>query len=161
MTITWTPDRPTKPGEYWLSIEPKKRPSEQRPYVMFPDVVPFVLYGGGQGSYREGGSMLDLSDPWFDGAQWARRETPEDPFKEPTPNDGLVDLRKLKAGTELEITGLLSWCGGTINAIGERMTLRIPDDDSEDGRRVGLAWIAMDRMTPWALGCTRCNPCAW
>ena len=81
--MKFTTDRPTKPGDYWLSIHPDKRPSAQRSDVVFPDVVPFILYGGGQGSYRAGGSMLDLSDPWFDGAQWAPRETPADPFAEP------------------------------------------------------------------------------
>lgn len=25
MTPNWTTDRPTKPGEYWLSIDPNKR----------------------------------------------------------------------------------------------------------------------------------------
>lgn|GEM_PF-4653681 len=78
--MKWTTNRPTKQGRYWLSIHPDKRPSAQRSDVVFPAVVPFILYGGGQGSYREGGSMLDLSDPWFDNAQWAPREPPADPF---------------------------------------------------------------------------------
>lgn len=76
----WTFDRPTEPGEYWLSIATEKRPAPARPEVVFPAVTTFILYGGGQGCYREGGSMLDLEDPWFDGAQWAKRETPADPF---------------------------------------------------------------------------------
>lgn len=80
----WTPDRPTEPGEYWLSIEPGKRPGKRRPDVVFPTVVTFIVYGGGQGCFREGGLILDLSDDWFDGALWAKRETPADPFKEQT-----------------------------------------------------------------------------
>lgn len=41
----------------------------------------FILFGGGQGKYRLGGEILNITDPWFDGAQWAKRETPADPFK--------------------------------------------------------------------------------
>lgn len=79
--IDWTFDRPTEPGEYWLSIAPEKRPAPGRPDVMFDDVVMFILFGGGQGKYRLGGEILNITDPWFDGAQWAKRETPADPFK--------------------------------------------------------------------------------
>ena len=29
-----------------------------------------------------GGAWVPLSDEWYDGAKWSRRETPADPFEE-------------------------------------------------------------------------------
>ena len=103
----WTPDRPTKPGKYWLSVHPDKRPEEQRPDVMFPhaiacevtQVVEWML--GEQNAnaldheqrrfvwavkYLSGGAWLRLSDFWFDGALWRPCVEPPDPFAEPVPS---------------------------------------------------------------------------
>lgn len=34
--------------------------------------------------YITGGQWVPLSNEWYDGAKWSRRETPADPFKEVT-----------------------------------------------------------------------------
>lgn len=78
----WTPDRPTKPGEYWLSLPPKQRTNQQ-------SAIPVVCHpcGGGILGLYDGitGEWLNVvmsSD--LDGALWAPRETPADPFQEVT-----------------------------------------------------------------------------
>ena len=95
----WTTDRPTKPGEYWLSIHPSKRGAWAPVYVAeiyqgqrwyvdgkwdAPDSDDYVLYVGDDDNNDQ------LPNPWrtkrflddslFDGAQWAERATPDDPF---------------------------------------------------------------------------------
>ncbi len=95
----WTPDRPTQPGEYWVSIEPGKRKGR----IAFPGVIPCEVslcansYLMNIGSldigskengltlaarYITGGAWVPISDEWYDGAKWSRRETPADPFEE-------------------------------------------------------------------------------
>lgn len=69
--LTWSPDRPTEPGEYWLSIEPGKRMNHP------PVMLSRVLNGGDVHV-----AIYYVPDHLLDGALWARRETPEDPFKE-------------------------------------------------------------------------------
>ena len=95
----WTTDRPTEPGEYWVSIEPDKRKGR----INFPSVIPCEVslcansYLMDIGSlnigsdkngttlaarYITGGQWVPLSNEWYDGAKWSRRETPADPFQE-------------------------------------------------------------------------------
>jgi len=97
--MTWTEDRPSDPGEYWLSIQPGKRgfnvpgrPNRPNrsviPVVIEMDSVSFdpglTVYfdqrGFGTSSERTGWiGKLDCG--FFDGAKWSRRETPADPFE--------------------------------------------------------------------------------
>lgn len=74
----WQSELPTLSGNYWLSIAPDKRRN-------FPAVISCIIRRwseeGLRLQYTEGGDHLDLSDPWFSGALWKPRETPEDPFK--------------------------------------------------------------------------------
>ena len=83
MSTNWTTDRPTDPGEYWVSIEPSKRKGR----TAFPGVIPceVSLYGLTLAArYITGGAWVPLKDEWYDGAKWSRRETPADPFQEVT-----------------------------------------------------------------------------
>ena len=98
----WTTDRPTEPGEYWVSIEPEKRNGR----IAFPGVIPCEVspcanaYLMAIGSldigsdkngitlaarYITGGTWVPLSNEWYDGAKWSRRETPADPFAKTDP----------------------------------------------------------------------------
>ena len=75
----WTPDRPTKPGEYWLSLPPKQRTNQQ-------SAIPVVCYpsSGILGVYYDGitGEWLNaVMSSALDGALWSVRETPADPFE--------------------------------------------------------------------------------
>ena len=111
--MTWTPDRPTKPGKYWLSIHPDKRPGEQHPDVLFPaviacEVTQVVEWMLGEENanaldheqfsrvwavkYRSGGAWLRLADAWFDRALWRPYVEPADPFAESVPS--LPSLRR-------------------------------------------------------------------
>ena len=97
--IEWTDERPTEPGEYWLSIQPDRRAGRRD----FPNVIPcdvstcansYLMNIGSLdiGSdengftlavrYITGGIWIPIGDAWFDRAQWSRRETPADPFEE-------------------------------------------------------------------------------
>ena len=79
MTINWTPDRPTKPGEYWLSLHPSKRGTD-------PATLPVTVVHSWTGVL----AIVGLNGAWLDavmssrldGALWSVRETPADPFKE-------------------------------------------------------------------------------
>lgn len=93
----WTPDRPTKPGKYELSIHPDKRPQGFRSRMevevsLYPrwmlepcgkDFAETVL------AVAHGFNALprcELADPFFDGAQWLPYVEPPDPFAEPVPS---------------------------------------------------------------------------
>ena len=93
MTTIWTTERPTQPGEYWLSIAPDKRKGR----IDFPSVIPCDVslcantYLMDRGSldigsdengltlaarYITGGAWVPVANDWYDGALWAPRETP-------------------------------------------------------------------------------------
>ena len=98
----WTTDRPTEPGEYWVSIEPGKRgsnPDPSKPTRPNRSVIPVVIEMDsvsydpgltvffdrrGYGTNGRNGWIGKLDSGFFDGAQWCRRETPADPFEEVT-----------------------------------------------------------------------------
>ena len=83
MTPNWTNERPTKPGEYWLSLPPDFRMRSE-----CDDVQDVVLYQADTKrlvvSLRVNNTHVNwlVSAATFDGALWAPRETPADPFKE-------------------------------------------------------------------------------
>ena len=98
---TWTDERPTEPGKYWVSIEPGKRgfnvpgrPTRPNrsviPVVVEMDSVSFdpglTVYFDqrGFGTNERSGWVGKLDSGFFDGARWSRRETPADPFEEVT-----------------------------------------------------------------------------
>ena len=79
----WTPDRPTQPGGYWLSLPPKQRTNQQSaiPVVCHPSSgILRVYYDGITGEW-----LNAVMSSALDGALWAPRETPADPFEEPQP----------------------------------------------------------------------------
>ena len=75
MSMTWTDERPTAQGEYWVSIEPVKRVGM---YAHFGWPMRATVTGPMCGF---NGRYYPLSDEMFDGAKWSRRETPADPFE--------------------------------------------------------------------------------
>jgi len=98
--MTWTDERPSEAGEYWVSVEPGKRGSNPDPYkptrpnrgvlpvVIEMDSVSFdpglTVYFDrrGFGTNERSGWVGKLDSGFFDGAKWSRRETPADPFEE-------------------------------------------------------------------------------
>ena len=77
----WTDERPTEPGEYWLSLHP-----DQRLGAMATDgaVAECRLAPNARrlsGRDRDGAWSMSIDDPMLDGAKWSRRETPADPFE--------------------------------------------------------------------------------
>ena len=80
--IEWTDERPTEPGEYWLSIPPARRRGvcEKMRAVRIRIGERAKL-----NAWDDIGLWLGrLEDSYFDNAKWSRRETPADPFQEVT-----------------------------------------------------------------------------
>ena len=81
----WTTDRPTEPGEYWVSIEPGKRVELSLTAPVFSGLVYWSSSGLNlhvrwrDKTREECGARM--GDDLFDGAKWSRRETPADPFE--------------------------------------------------------------------------------
>ena len=81
----WTTDRPTEPGEYWVSIEPSKRVELSLTAPVFSGLVYWSSSGLNlhvrwrDKTREECGARM--GDDLFDGAMWSRRETPADPFE--------------------------------------------------------------------------------
>lgn len=79
--MTWTDERPTEPGEYWVSIPPQRRMQYAHKCVVLPVVV----------KHSRGGPLVvgligttgfwEVADAQLDDAKWSRRETPADPFE--------------------------------------------------------------------------------
>ena len=78
----WTPDRPTKPGEYWLSLHPSMRASLAKELRMTPPSVLKVQLDRGSILTEFWWGDNAIEDEFLDGALWAPRETPADPFEE-------------------------------------------------------------------------------
>ena len=74
----WTTERPTQPGEYWLSVKPSNRagilPKDGYPHAVNAFQHADVMCIG------VNGIAFGLEARCFDGALWAPRETPADPF---------------------------------------------------------------------------------
>ena len=84
MSMTWPDNRPTEPGEYWVSKPPKlravPRDKMREVTVRFTEWHPTELQ-----VFDVSGSLLGpVKGTWIDGAKWSRRETPADPFEEVT-----------------------------------------------------------------------------
>lgn len=76
MKPNWTFDRPKEPGEYWLSFAPENRlESVETVRAVTVDQIRGVLSVSKGGRY-----WITIALPYFSGAQWAKRETPADPF---------------------------------------------------------------------------------
>ena len=79
--LVWSNERPTESGNYWLSVHPDKRGSEW-------DEVEYVrvtIYAAYKLVCVEPPCMvcdkpIELNDPFLDGAKWAKRSLPFDPF---------------------------------------------------------------------------------
>jgi len=103
--MKWTDERPTEPGEYWLSMPPGDQhhaePRCRSAYVYesrrcmvtldfdSPDAYEPVLVVGGCDETSSvwpdsSDKSIDINSTVFDGAKWSRRETPADPFEEVT-----------------------------------------------------------------------------
>lgn len=75
--INWTFDRPTEPGEYWLSIAPDQRDANE---PATEEVTVKTEATTGDLCVAHEGHVQFMSNLQYDGAQWAKRETPADPF---------------------------------------------------------------------------------
>ena len=80
--IEWTDERPSEPGEYWLSIPPKQRTQ----YAHRCDMLPVRVKRSRNGSLVVGligtTGFWEVTDAQLNRAKWSRRETPADPFEE-------------------------------------------------------------------------------
>ena len=82
----WTDERPTEPGEYWVSLSPDRRALAAKYPVGLERPVERVWIEGERLKTRLGWSM-SLTAGWLDGvelldgAKWSRRETQADPFE--------------------------------------------------------------------------------
>ena len=94
--MTWTTQKPTKPGRYELSLEPGKRKGIYPfPRYILADVAKVTEWMLGEPNahkmdrsevvvavkYVNGGCWNRLSDSWFDGALWREYQEPADPFE--------------------------------------------------------------------------------
>ena len=77
---TWTPDRPTKPGKYWLSVHPDKRG------ILFEAGVYEVVLWAADQKVRHVGGLTIVPEDRLIGAQWLPYVEPPDPFAEPVPS---------------------------------------------------------------------------
>jgi hypothetical protein len=80
---TWTPDRPTKPGKYWLSVHPEIRTSNG---MRIPHTLLVEVDSGGSVEAEGCSDWSHLLDPLLDGALWHPYVEPPDPFAEPVPS---------------------------------------------------------------------------
>ena len=78
-STTWTDERPSEPGEYWVSVAPGNRKTYRMSSVDAV-VVDKSLFA----SLTDRTWIGYVSHSIFDGAKWSRRETPADPFEEVT-----------------------------------------------------------------------------
>lgn len=78
--MTWTPDRPTKPGKYWLSVHPDKRG------ILFEAGVYEVVLWAADQKVRHVGGLTIVPEDRLIGAQWLPCVEPPDPFAEPVPS---------------------------------------------------------------------------
>ena len=85
MTPKWTSERPTKPGEYWLSLHPSMRASLAKELRMTPPSVLKVQLDRGSILTEFWWGDNAIEDEFLDGALWAPRETPADPFAKTDP----------------------------------------------------------------------------
>ena len=89
---TWTDDRPTEPGEYWVSIPPQQRKQYAHKCVVLPVRVKRSLggllvvrsYSPSRRSLIGTTGFWAVTDTQLNGSKWSRRETPADPFEEKT-----------------------------------------------------------------------------
>ena len=78
--MNWTPDRPTKPGKYWLSVHPDKRG------ILFEAGVYEVVLWAADQKVRHVGGLTIVPEDRLIGAQWLPYVEPPDPFAEPVPS---------------------------------------------------------------------------
>ena len=79
MKNNWTPDRPTKPGKYWLSVHQDKRG------ILFEASVYEVVLWVADQKVRHVGGLAIVPEDRLIGAQWLPYVEPPDPFAEPVP----------------------------------------------------------------------------
>ena len=105
MTTIWTTERPTQPGEYWLSLSPDRRALAAKYPAGLERPVERVWIEGERLKTRLGWSM-SLTAGWLDGvelldgAKWSRRETPADPFAKTDPMRTDQDGREYNQGNK-------------------------------------------------------------
>lgn len=74
----WTGEKPKTVGKYWLSLLPRHRHAAHVDDVLPVEVSPYGPDARKQVFFQ--GVHLSLNATVFDGAQWAVREEPTDPF---------------------------------------------------------------------------------
>lgn len=77
---TWTTTKPTKPGDYELSIEPTKRGSGSLAVRRVN-----VAWDGKHWLVYSGGGVARLADDYYQGALWREYVEPADPFEKTSP----------------------------------------------------------------------------
>lgn len=100
MTPNWTTERPSVPGDYWMSFPPYKRLCDRdkmRAIVVKDDGL--SPPSDQLAVYEDGEWLGFLSDDWLDNAWWAPRDTPADPFLAQTTPTGkkyvILDSRQI------------------------------------------------------------------
>ena len=81
--MKFTFNRPTKPGRYWLSLDPEQRQNLPSVFCVLVDRSERGRWSVTSSEREAGFCNVNLEDDLFNGAQWAPRETPADPFAEP------------------------------------------------------------------------------
>ena len=82
LNVQWTDERPSEPGEYWVSIPPQQRQQYAHKCVVLPVRVKRSLGGLLVVGLIGTTGFWVVTDIQLDGAKWSRRETPADPFEE-------------------------------------------------------------------------------
>ena len=75
MSMTWTDERPTEPGEYWLAVHPDQR-------GLFLEEGVYKVEVRESKHVYHAMCMTPFTDERLSGAKWSRWETPVDPFEE-------------------------------------------------------------------------------
>ena len=126
----WTPDRPTKPGKYWLSLPKHIRAEldamvgyETKPCfaaILFPHHIESLHINGALDSVR-------VQD-WLAGAQWLPYVEPPDPFAEPVPQPSEFKTYRLSDDARTpNLRLILDVEPGMVTLYEADMTSRSPD----------------------------------
>ena len=86
--MNWTPDRPTKPGKYWLA----RRGNAVRVVELTP--------GGFVWDVPDTSWEEEIESDYFASAQWRPYVEPPDPFAEPSPFAESADEQQRRAGAK-------------------------------------------------------------
>jgi hypothetical protein len=119
---TWTPDRPTKPGKYWLSLHPRDRENLRASLIVEIDNDGDVLCAG-----------CLLRETVIVGAQWLPYVEPPDPFAEPMPKPSEFKAYRLSDDAKTpNLRLILDVEPGIVTLYEADMTSRSPEAQETD-----------------------------